>query len=66
MKGRLVRWYDDKHYGFVQPDDGTADVFLHASNAPIDDLEIGWRLEFDTEVNPRNGKLHCVRVRLAA
>ncbi len=29
-QGRLVEWFDDKGYGFIQPNDSTKDrVFLH-------------------------------------
>ena len=29
-QGRLVEWFDDKGYGFIQPNDSTIDrVFLH-------------------------------------
>ncbi|HYC54609.1 MAG TPA: cold shock and DUF1294 domain-containing protein [Candidatus Binatia bacterium] len=30
-RGRLIKWNDGKGYGFVQPDDGSADVFAHIS-----------------------------------
>ena len=46
-----VKWYNaDKGYGFVKPDDGKKDVFVHSSalrKARIDSLAEGQRIEFD-------------------
>jgi uncharacterized membrane protein YsdA (DUF1294 family)/cold shock CspA family protein len=32
--GKLVRWDDDKGYGFIQPKDGGDDLFLHINDLP--------------------------------
>jgi uncharacterized membrane protein YsdA (DUF1294 family)/cold shock CspA family protein len=32
--GKLVRWNDDKGYGFIQPKDGGDDLFLHMKDLP--------------------------------
>jgi uncharacterized membrane protein YsdA (DUF1294 family)/cold shock CspA family protein len=32
--GKLVRWDDDKGYGFIEPKDGGDDVFLHINDLP--------------------------------
>jgi uncharacterized membrane protein YsdA (DUF1294 family)/cold shock CspA family protein len=32
--GKLVRWDDDKGYGFIQPKDGGDDLFLHMKDLP--------------------------------
>ncbi len=31
QKGQLVRWKDDRGFGFIQPADGSKEVFLHIS-----------------------------------
>ncbi len=46
-------------YGFIKPDDGSRDVFVHISalnSAGIDDLGSGDRVEFDTEPSRKEGK----------
>lgn len=31
-RGKLVRWNDDRGFGFIQPVDGSQDIFLHISD----------------------------------
>ena len=60
MNTGTVKWYNStKGYGFIQPDAGGQDVFLHASaveraglSAPHEGQKIGYELEQD-----RNGKM---------
>ncbi|HHC24324.1 MAG TPA: cold shock domain-containing protein, partial [Desulfobacterales bacterium] len=35
-KGRLVRWNDEKGYGFIRPRNGEEDIFLHVKSLPHD------------------------------
>jgi CspA family cold shock protein len=47
----IVKWYDnEKGYGFIIPDGGGDDVFLHCSNLPsgrkVDEIEEGQPVEF--------------------
>jgi len=54
-----VKWFNaTKGYGFVQPEDGSADVFIHISavqKAGLKTLLEGQRVEYEL-VKGRNGK----------
>ena len=56
-KGK-VKWFNKtKGYGFIEPEDGDKDVFVHISavkNSGMEDLEEGQELEF--EIVENNGK----------
>ena len=50
MKG-TVKWFNkDKGFGFITPDEGGRDIYVHATNieAPGDTLMDGQRVEFET------------------
>lgn len=36
LKGQLVAWQDDRGFGFIKPEDGSEDVFLHISALSAD------------------------------
>lgn len=59
MTTGAVKWFDrTKGYGFIQPDDGGKDAFVHISaveRAGFDDLRDGQKVEFEL-VTGRNGK----------
>lgn len=63
--GRVKTWLGNKGFGFIVPDDGGPDVFVHVSElerSGIDSLTVGQRLEFLTEHNPRGLRAVDVRV----
>ena len=53
MATGTVKWFnDDKGYGFITPEDGGKDVFVHHSAIDMDgyrSLTEGQRVEFDVE-----------------
>lgn len=60
MKTGTVKFYNDqKGYGFIQPDDGSNDVFVHATaleRAGLRGLAEGQKVSFDTAEDSRTGK----------
>jgi cold shock CspA family protein len=57
--GRIVRFNEVSGYGFVTPDDGGEDVFLHSSLLPPelkDHLRPGTRVEFEAVPSDRGPK----------
>ena len=60
MKTGTVKFYNSqKGYGFISPDDGGKDVFVHATaleRAGLRGLVEGQKISFDVEVDRRSGK----------
>lgn len=52
-----VKWFNaQKGFGFIQPNDGSKDVFVHISaveRAGLDDLREGQELGFELEHSPQ-------------
>ena len=56
-----VKFYNDmKGFGFIQPNDGSKDVFVHATaleRAGMRNLVEGQKVSFDTAEDRRSGKI---------
>lgn len=63
-----VKFYNDqKGFGFIQPDDGSKDVFVHATaleRAGIRSLNEGQKVSFETQVDRRSGKTAVSRIEM--
>ena len=69
MTPGIVKFYNEqKGFGFIQPDDGSKDVFVHATaleRAGISHLSEGQKVSFDTEVDSRSGKTAVANIQAA-
>lgn len=63
-----VKWFNSvKGYGFIQPEDGSKDVFVHISaveRSGLGQLNEGQRVEYDIE-RGKQGKSSAVNLRSA-
>jgi cold shock protein len=69
MTSGTVKFYNEtKGYGFIAPDDGGKDVFVHATaleRAGIRGLAEGQKVSFDTEQDRRSGKVAVANLQVA-
>ena len=65
MQTGTVKWFNAaKGYGFIQPEGGGADAFVHISaveRAGLDSLSEGQRVTFDEEQSPKGPRAGNVR-----
>ena len=61
MTTGTVKWFNaQKGFGFIQPDDGGADVFVHISaveRSSLGSINEGQKLSYELERDQRSGKM---------
>ena len=69
MATGTVKWFNEqKGYGFIQPDQGGKDVFVHISaveRSGMRSLADGQKVSYDVEADRRSGKESATNLRAA-
>ena len=67
MPSGTMKWFDPRRgFGFIQPDDGSNDVFVHVSaveQSDLDQVVEGQKVHYDLEEG-RQGKLAAANLRV--
>ena len=67
MATGTVKWFNPtKGFGFIEPDNGKNDVFVHISAVEQSDLRglnEGDKIEFDETADKRSGKMSATNLR---
>lgn len=69
MATGTVKWFNaQKGFGFIQPEDGGTDVFVHISaveRAGLSGLHEGQRISYEAMVDRRSGKFSAEELKAA-
>ena len=70
MQAGIVKWFNaQKGFGFIQPDSGGNDVFVHVSaieRAGLRGLAEGQKISYEIVADSRSGKSSADRLEVAA
>ena len=65
IQGKIKKWNSDRGFGFITPDEGGPDIFVHASefeSAGLDPPTEGDRIAYEMKAEQRSGKLAATRL----
>ncbi len=69
MTTGIVKWFNStKGFGFIQPEDGSKDVFVHISaveRAGMRDLREGQKIGFELARDHKSGKMSAEQLQAA-
>jgi CspA family cold shock protein len=67
MPNGTVKWFNPtKGFGFIAPDNGGSDVFVHISaveRSGLDGLNEGQKISFEEETDQKKGKTSAVNLK---
>jgi CspA family cold shock protein len=67
MPTGTVKWFNaQKGFGFIQPDDGSRDVFVHISaveQSGLGGLNDGQKLAYETEAGQQPGQVSAINLK---
>ena len=67
MQGKVIFFSGQKGWGFIEREDGEADLFVHFSSVVMDgykNLKEGQKVTFDLEVGGPNNRLQATNVHI--
>ena len=68
MATGTVKWFNaTKGFGFIQPDNGGSDVFVHISaveRAGLSSLAEGQKVSYEEKMDPKKGKASAENLRV--
>jgi cold shock CspA family protein len=53
LTGKIVLWRGEKQFGFIQPNDGSDDVFFHLNDFDGDEPVLNTKVAFLIEAEPK-------------
>ncbi|UFS87265.1 cold-shock protein [Bradyrhizobium daqingense] len=67
MATGTLKWFNPKGFGFIQPDDGGQDVFVHVSaveRAGLSGLAEGQKVSYEVQLDRKGGKSSAENLRV--